>query len=292
MQTAVENELGAVLGIVIGRDDRPSREHLGETRDVVLAVAGAHTERVQLQDLTREILVEAAGAIDAGHRVGPDGNEIVEVDQHGRVALDREQHVDVAPEDVRPDRFALIATRHVRYPLRGHAEMVRPEPDEALGKADLGGERGIELGFDLFENGLAFRGGGLVGLRRRGLRRVGTLSGVVAHVLTAAPQPFGLLPLAFCDDLLSASRGARFKSGACGLGAGRESRIVDAADAGTLQLGEQRTARIGCDCRDRARTRSQAEPVQRKRGVSSEIIGHGASPMELAAEAVARRALA
>ena len=69
VQASIEDELGAMLGIVVGRDDRPPCEHLGETRDIVLAIAGAHTECVQLEDFAREILVQAAGAIDAGNGV-------------------------------------------------------------------------------------------------------------------------------------------------------------------------------------------------------------------------------
>jgi hypothetical protein len=66
VQAPIEDELCAMLGIVVDRDDRPPREHFGKTRDIALAVAGAHTQRVQLEDFACEILVEAAGAIDAG----------------------------------------------------------------------------------------------------------------------------------------------------------------------------------------------------------------------------------
>ena len=66
VQARIEDELRAVLGIAGGGDDRPPREHVGETGDVVLGVAAAHAERMQLQDLAREVLVEPTGAIDAG----------------------------------------------------------------------------------------------------------------------------------------------------------------------------------------------------------------------------------
>src|SRR5262249_22722043 len=166
-------------------DDRPPREDLGETRDVALAVAGAYTERVQLEDLAREILVQAPGAIDAGDGIGPDGNEVVEIEQHRRMALGGEQHVGIAPEDVRPDRFALIAAGHVRHLFPRHAEMVRPEPDQALRKADFGIERGIEPGSDLLEEDLPLDGRGLGELRRSGRSgRLGALprrAGVLAR---------------------------------------------------------------------------------------------------------------
>ena len=176
---------------------------------------------MQLQYLAREILVEAAGAIDAGNGVGPDGNEIIEIDQHCWVALDREQHVDIAPEDVRPDCLAFIAARHVGHLVRGHAEMVRPEPDEALGEADLGGQGGIELGLDLLQNDLPFYGGDLLGLRRRG-RRCRARARVIAHLLAVGLEPLGFLLRTLRDDLLRLPRGTRLKRGARGLGTGDE----------------------------------------------------------------------
>ena len=252
-----------------------------------MAVAGADTQGVQLQYLAREILVEAAGAIDAGNGVGPDGNEIIEIDQHCWVALDREQHFDIAPEDVRPDCLAFIAARHVGHLFRGHAEMVRPEPDEALGKADLRAHGGIELGLDLLQNDLPFYGGDLLGLRWRG-RRGRVLCRVIAHLLTIRLEPLGLLLRTLRDDLLGLSRSACLKGGARGLGTGEELRIVDASDIGTLELGEQRAARIGCNRRDRARTGAQAEPMQGQRGISCGVIDHGAPPVTGAESSVAR----
>ena len=52
-----------------GREHGPAGQHLGEARDVVLRVAAAHAERMQLEDLARQILVQPAVAIDAGDRV-------------------------------------------------------------------------------------------------------------------------------------------------------------------------------------------------------------------------------
>ena len=61
MQARIEGEFAAMLGIVARRHQRPAGEHIGEAGDVVLAVAGAHAERMQLEDLARQVFVEAAG---------------------------------------------------------------------------------------------------------------------------------------------------------------------------------------------------------------------------------------
>ena len=97
MQALVEYELGAVLGIVVGGNDRPAGEHLGKTNHVVLGVAGAHAEGMQLEYLARQVLVETARAVDACNRVGPDRLRIVEIGQHGWMAFGGEQHVGKAP---------------------------------------------------------------------------------------------------------------------------------------------------------------------------------------------------
>src|SRR3546814_9328087 len=79
---------------------------------VGLAMAAA--ERVQLQELARQILIQAdrtPGPVPSRllrHRaVGADGARLIEIDQHGGVPLDRQQQVGEAAEDVRPDCFEL-----------------------------------------------------------------------------------------------------------------------------------------------------------------------------------------
>ena len=69
VQARIEGEFAAVLGIVAGRHQGPSGQHIGEADDVILAVAAAHAQRMQLQNLAGEIFVEAAGAVDAGDRI-------------------------------------------------------------------------------------------------------------------------------------------------------------------------------------------------------------------------------
>ena len=58
----IEHELAAVLRIAGGGNDGPAGDDLGEARDVVLGIDAAHAERMQLEDLARKVLVEAACA--------------------------------------------------------------------------------------------------------------------------------------------------------------------------------------------------------------------------------------
>ena len=55
--------------------------------------------------------------------------------------------------------------------------------------------------------------------------------------------------------------------------------MVDAAGARTLELGDERAARIGCNGRDRARPGTQAEPMQGQRGLCLGFLNHGAPPL-------------
>jgi hypothetical protein len=50
---------------------------------------------------------------------------------------------------------------------------------------------------------------------------------------------------------------------------------ADAASAGTIELGDQRAARIGRNGRDRSDARAEAEAMQRERGCSTGIDNSG-----------------
>src|SRR3954451_18675643 len=108
VHTLDESEFRAMLGIAGRRNDSPARQYMRELYDVVLRVAAVDAERVQLEYLAREILVEPAAAVDAGHRSRTDRGTVVEIEQHRRMAFDRQQHVGKAAEYVRPDRFTLV----------------------------------------------------------------------------------------------------------------------------------------------------------------------------------------
>ena len=60
VQARIEHELAAVLRIGRHRPQGPAGDHLGEAIDIVLRVDGAHAERMQLENLAREVLVQPA----------------------------------------------------------------------------------------------------------------------------------------------------------------------------------------------------------------------------------------
>ncbi len=70
------------------------------------------------------------------------------------MAFDRQQHVGKAAEHMRPDRFALVSARHRQNLVGRNAEMVRPEPDQPLDKAELSFERGVEPRFGFLQENL------------------------------------------------------------------------------------------------------------------------------------------
>ena len=78
---------------------------------IVLGVARAHAQRMQLQDLAGELLVAATRAMDACYGVGTHRGRVVEVEQHRRVGLHRLQHVLEAAQ-VGADGLALIGPSH------------------------------------------------------------------------------------------------------------------------------------------------------------------------------------
>ena len=67
-------------------DDARQRGHVG------LRVAAVHAQRMQLEDLARQVLVEAAIAVSPGRRVRAERQRVVEIGQHGGMALDGPQH--------------------------------------------------------------------------------------------------------------------------------------------------------------------------------------------------------
>jgi len=136
--------------------DGPAGEHPREFGDVGLAVAAVHAERVQLQYLPGEILVQAAplaaesGGALADARIGADRLGLVEIEQHGRMPLDGDQHVAELAEHVRPDRLELEQAGHAdhRQFVGGNREMVRPEMDHALDEWGRRDEGSVGAGAD------------------------------------------------------------------------------------------------------------------------------------------------
>ena len=127
--------------------DRPAGDDLGERGDVGLRVAAADAERVQLEDLAREVLVDADLALGLAARRAPrrlrmrtDGEMVIEVQEHRRVRLGREQQRAEVAEHVRPDRLALEAAGETGEKLLvdGDREVVSPELRQPLGERTLG----------------------------------------------------------------------------------------------------------------------------------------------------------
>ena len=77
------------------------------------------------------------------------GFDVVEIEQHRRMAFDRSQQIGEAAEHMRADRLALIGAGHAHDFVGGNAEMVRPEPDQPFDKADIGIGRGVEAQLSL-----------------------------------------------------------------------------------------------------------------------------------------------
>ena len=154
VQARIEDELAAALRVLLERHDRPSRDHAGEARDIGLRVDGAHAERMQFENFAGEIFVETRIAVSPHDRARSDRADIVEIAQHRRMRLDRDQHVGKPAQDVRADRLAFERAgkrAHERALVGGNAEMVRPEPHQPLDEADLGAEGGVDPGARLIE---------------------------------------------------------------------------------------------------------------------------------------------
>src|SRR5215468_3688026 len=145
--------------------------------------------------------------------------------------------------------------------------MVRPEPGEPFREADLGCERGGKprLGFveiDLLRSGAR-------PCRRTWRRRVPRIAcGSFGRRSIAAPRLRALRLRALLRGC-----GSRASFVAAGLleGEGRARRgaaahelaIREATGIRTIEFGDERAARIGCDRADRTGARAEPEPVQR-----------------------------
>src|SRR6185436_13617293 len=138
----------AAAGKSIGTD-RPAGERTRECGDVLLRVTAVYAERVQLENLAREVLVDAEFAIAVRStpvatlrelRVRSNGSLVVQVQNHRGMRLDGGQHVRESTRNVRPDRLVLQRARE-REDLRlvgGNREVVGPEVDQALAKRFFG----------------------------------------------------------------------------------------------------------------------------------------------------------
>ncbi len=295
VQARIEHELVAVRRIAGGRNDGPAGQHLGEAGHVGLVIDRAHAERMQLEDLTREVLVEPGAADQAGDRLRADRAGVVEIEQHRRMALDRLQHVGEAAEHLRADGLALEPARHALGHVGGDAEVVRPEPHQPFDETELGRHRGIEPRLDLLAEELD-RQVGFGRPRRR--RRIGA-RGVVRlrlhrHAGIGAGGGGGgaLLGLLAHRDLARLALLAEVERGGRGLARAQKVGVGDEAHARPLELGAQRPARVARDRVDRAGTRAEPETMQGLRGHGFRMRGHVVMYLVTRATSVAARTLA
>ena len=288
VQTRIEHELAAVLGILLRRHDAPAGDDLGEARDVVLRIAGAHTDGMQLENLARQIFVDALAAALAGDRVRSHRLHIVEVEQHRRMRLDREQHVGEGAGNMRPDRFAFesAAQRAHRTFIGRHAEMVRPEPDQPLGETGLRSERGVEARFGLFQINLLRHAGRLF---RLGVGFAVALRHVPFHggrLRRLAFGVFGGFLFRFRRQPRRLALLSKRNGRAQGFAGVQQVVIADLAAAGAIEIGEQRRPDVG---KARARLRRKAKTIERGSGQRARIGGHAFDSFLAAPGPVLRR---
>jgi len=107
MRIGIEREAAGHAQLPLAPGKGPAGDDARERGHVLLRIAAADTERMQLHDFAREIFIQPAMAVDSAARVGPERLLVVEEEQHRRMLLDRLQHVGKAAEHMRSDRFAL-----------------------------------------------------------------------------------------------------------------------------------------------------------------------------------------
>ena len=138
--------------------DGPAGEDQRQLLHVALVVATIDAEGMQFEQLAGVVLIEAAAVVPPGAGVWPDRADLIEVDQHRRVTRAGLHHILEAAKDVRADGLTLVGTsRQGDDRLAGGAdrEVVRPEPDQPLGKGGIGGHGVTQCRARLKTKGLA-----------------------------------------------------------------------------------------------------------------------------------------
>ena len=164
--------------------DAPPREDPGDLDHVLLGVAPVYAQRVQLEQLTRVVLVDPLGhplegafplgvglrrlprkarhvaataepgtRAEAGpcerrrHGTGGHALPVIEIEEHGRASRRGEQQVRELPERARAERLLDVGRRE--HPIGAlaeeHVEVIDPEVDHDLAQL-ASGERGTHYG--------------------------------------------------------------------------------------------------------------------------------------------------
>ena len=184
---------------------------------------------------------------------------IVEIDQHCRMTLGGQQQVGELPKHMRPDRLELVGPGH-HGGIGVDAEVVRPEPHQALDEADVSRDGGIVVRLGFAEKVLAHRGFGLGGRRLRLNRWL--------HLLRRCIFGDNLLRslLTLClEASFSLPRSVELEGDTIGGAAAQQARVTHRTGVGLVELGDQRALGIGCDCGDRARVPPSPIPMQSQR---------------------------
>ncbi|MFO1253291.1 MAG: hypothetical protein U1E77_19665 [Inhella sp.] len=127
MAARVEHELQ------VARAEGPAGQHARQLGHVLLAIAGAHAQGVQLHQLARVVLVQAAAAART-LEAGAGGLGVVQVEQHGRVGGHGTEQVAEAPEHMGADGAGLVVRhQHAAQALvEEDVEVVEPEVHQAF----------------------------------------------------------------------------------------------------------------------------------------------------------------
>ncbi len=134
---------GLEAGLAVGGvAHRPAGQQARGFGDIGLGVAAIHAQRVQLQQLARQVFVEALLAALAGARIRADRLRVVQIQQHRRVQRRGLQQIDEAALRMRADGLVLMRPHQTQHAALGggHAEMVGPELQPALGHRRLGAD--------------------------------------------------------------------------------------------------------------------------------------------------------
>ena len=101
---------------------------------IALPIRTTHTQRMQLQHLSGQVLVQPAPASFACRRVRPEAADLIQIVQHHRMAHYRDQHVAEASRNVRPNCLRLECRRHEQLAriASSNGEVIRPECAQPL----------------------------------------------------------------------------------------------------------------------------------------------------------------
>ena len=114
----------------------PTRECLGEFGHVRLRITALNAECVELKNLSREVLIEAAITPQANQRIGSDRLGLIQVEEHPGVLRHCDQQVAKAPREIGANDFALIESdpRDGGCLGRSDGEMIGPEINQSFGE--------------------------------------------------------------------------------------------------------------------------------------------------------------